>query len=53
MYSLLKNKMGDAIANAEKLEAYHNVEEHQHPDASNNPYTDVHKLVKVLLGNDL
>jgi len=50
MYPLLKDKMDEAIANAEKLEAYYNVEEHLHPDANCNPYTDVHKLVKKLLG---
>ena len=50
MYPLLKEKMGEAIANAEKLEAYYNVEEHLHPDVNCNPYTDVHKLVKKLLG---
>lgn len=50
MYPFLKEKMGEAIANAEKLEAYYNVEEHLHPDVNCNPYTDVHKLVKKLLG---
>ena len=50
MYPLLKDKMDEAIANAEKLEAYYNVEEHLHTDANCNPYTDVHKLVKKLLG---
>ena len=50
MYPFMKKKMGEAIANAEKLEAYYNVEEHLHPDVNCNPYTDVHKLVKKLLG---
>lgn len=49
MYSLLKDKMGEAIANAEKLEGHYKEEEHQHPDANCNPYTDVHKLVKKLI----
>ena len=35
---------------AEKLEDYHNAEEHLHPDANCNPYTDVHKLVKLIHG---
>ena len=48
MYPLLKDKMDDAIANAEKLEAYNNVEEHLYPDVKCNPYTDVHKIVKML-----
>ena len=48
MYPILKDKMGDAITSAEKLEEYHNAEEHLHPDANCNPYTDVHKLVKLL-----
>ncbi len=48
MYPLLKDKMGEAIANAEKLERYHKAEEHLHPDVNCNPYTDVHKLVKLL-----
>lgn len=50
MYSILKNKMSEAIANAEKLEAYYNVEEHLHPDVDCNPSTDVHKLVKLIKG---
>ena len=50
MYPLLKDKMDDAITNAEKLEDYHNAEEHLHPDANCNPYTDVHKLVKLIHG---
>ena len=48
MYPLLKDKMGEAIDNAEKLETYHKAEEHPHPDVKCNPYTDVHKLVKLL-----
>ena len=48
MYLLLKGKMGDAIANAEKLEGHHKEEKHQHPDISCNPYTDVHKIVKLI-----
>jgi len=40
--------MSEAIARAEKLEDYHKVEGHLHPDAACNPYTDVHKLVKML-----
>jgi hypothetical protein len=50
LYPLLKDKMGDAIANAEKLERYHKAEEHPHPDVNCNPYTDVHKLVKIIKG---
>lgn len=50
MYPLLKEIIGVAIANAEKLEDYHRAEEHLHPDANCNPYTDVHKLVKKLIG---
>lgn len=50
MYPLLKDKMDEAIANAEQLEKYHKVEEYPHPDANCNPYTDVHKLVKLLRG---
>ena len=49
MYSLLKDKMGEAIANAEKLEGYNKAEEHQHPDVNCNPYTDVHRLVKLII----
>lgn len=48
MYLILKDKMGDAITSAEKLEDYHNAEKHLHPDVNCNPYTDVHKLVKLL-----
>ena len=48
MYPLLKDKMGNAITNAEKLEEYHKAEKHPHPDSSCNPYTDVHKLVKII-----
>ena len=48
MFPLLKDKMGNAITNAEKLEDYHKAEEHLHPDASYNPYTDVHELVKIV-----
>ena len=48
MYPLLKDKMGEAIDNAEKLETYHKAEEHPHPDVKCNPYTDVHKLVNLL-----
>ena len=50
MYPLLKDKMDDAIANAEKLEKYHEVERHSHPDVKCNPYTDIHKLVKKIIG---
>ncbi|MBR0340881.1 MAG: RloB domain-containing protein [Oscillospiraceae bacterium] len=50
MYPLLVDKMGDAITNAEKLEKYYKVEEHPHPDVSCNPYTDVHRLVKMIRG---
>lgn len=53
MYLLLKDKMGNAIARAEKLENYHNEETHTHPDVNCNPYTDVHNLVKALLPNDV
>ena len=49
MFPLLKDKMDKAIGRAERLENYHNAEEHQHPDVNCNPYTDVHKLVKLLL----
>ena len=49
MFPLLKDKMGNAITNAEKLEDYHKKEEHLHPDVNCNPYTDVHKLVKKLI----
>ena len=52
MYPLLMNKMGDAITNAEKLEDYHKAEEHLHPDVNCNPYTDVHRLVTLLLKED-
>ena len=48
MYPVLADRMDTAVANAEKLEAYHNREKHQHPDARCNPYTDVHRLVKLL-----
>ena len=48
MYPLLKDKMSKAIANADKLEEFHNAEEHSHPDVNCNPYTDVHNLVKLL-----
>ena len=48
MYLLLKDKMEQAVANAEKLENYHNTEKHTYPDVNCNPYTDVHKLVKLL-----
>ena len=50
MYPILLDKVDDAITNAEKLEDYHNAEEHLHPDAKCNPYTDVHKLVKLIHG---
>jgi hypothetical protein len=50
MHLLLKDKMENAIANAEKLEGYYKAEERPHPDVNCNPYTDVHKLVKVLIG---
>lgn len=49
MYPVLKGNMDEAIANAEKLEEYHKVEEHMHPDTACNPYTDVHKVVNVLI----
>lgn len=48
MHSRLKGKTGEAIANAEKLESYYKKEEHLHPDEKCNPYTDVHKIVKML-----
>jgi hypothetical protein len=48
MYPLLRDKMGEAIDNAKKLETYHKAEEHPHPDVKCNPYTDVHKLVNLL-----
>ena len=48
MHSRLKEKTGKAIANAEKLESYYKKEEHLHPDEKCNPYTDVHKIVKML-----
>ena len=50
MYPILLDKVDDAITNAEKLEDYHNAEEHLHPDAKCNPYTDVHKFVKLIHG---
>ena len=50
MYTVLRDKMHEAITNAEKLEEYYKSEEHEHPDVSCNPYTDVHKLVKMLEG---
>lgn len=49
MHTLLKDKMKEAIARAERLENYHDAEEHQHPDVNCNPYTDIHKLVKLFL----
>jgi hypothetical protein len=49
MFPLLKDKMDNAVTNAEKLEDYHKKEEHLHPDVNCNPYTDVHKLVKKLI----
>ena len=48
MHPLLKDKMDEAIVRAERLENYHSAGEHQHPDVNCNPYTDVHKLVKLL-----
>lgn len=48
MHSRLMEKTGEAIANAEKLESYYKKEEHLHPDVKCNPYTDVHKIVKML-----
>ena len=48
MYPLLKDKMDDAITNAEKLEKYYKKEEHIHTDVNCNPYTDVYKIVKML-----
>ena len=50
MHPLLKDKMDEAIVRADRLENYHSAEEHQHPDVNCNPYTDVHKLVKMLKG---
>ena len=50
MHPLLKDKMDEAIVRAERLENYHSAEEHQHPDVNCNPYTDVHKLVKMING---
>lgn len=50
MYPFLRDKMDQAIVNAEKLEAYYKTEEHPHRDVNCNPYTDVHRLVKLLLG---
>ena len=50
MYPLLKGKMEQAIANAEKLEDHHKLEDHLYPDTNCNPYTDVHKLVKIIKG---
>ena len=49
MYPLLRNKMSEAVDNAEKLEAYHKEEAHQHAGVNCNPYTDVHRLIKILL----
>ena len=49
MFPLLKDKMGNAITNAEKLEAYYNAEERLHPDAKCNPYTNVNRLIVLLL----
>ncbi|MBR0372924.1 MAG: RloB domain-containing protein [Mogibacterium sp.] len=49
MYSVLRDKLDEAIANAEKLEAYYEAEVHPHPDVNCNPYTDVHRLVKLLI----
>lgn len=53
MYPLLKDRMGNAIANAEKLEKYHNAEEHLHPDVKCNPSTDAYKLVEMIMQKDL
>ncbi len=50
MYPLLKEKLDEAITNAEKLEDYHKAENHLHPDVNCNPYTDVHKLIKIIRG---
>ena len=52
MYMILKEKMGDAITNSEKLEEFHSIEKHLHSDTGCNPYTDVHKLVKTLIEID-
>ena len=52
MYPLLKDKMGDAIINAERLEDYFKAEWRLHPDADCNPSTDVHNLVKMLIEID-
>ena len=52
MYPLLIDKTGDAIENAEKLEAYYNVEEHLYPDAKCNPYTNVNRLIVLLLNGN-
>ena len=49
MYPMLKETIDEAIENAEKLEGYHKVEEHQHADVNCNPYTDVHRLVKLII----
>lgn len=49
MYPILLDKVDDAITNAEKLEDYHNAEEHLHPDVNCNPHTDMHRLVTLLL----
>ena len=49
MYQLLMDRMSEAIVNAEKLENYHNTEKHANTDVKCNPYTDVHKLVKMLI----
>ena len=49
MHPLLKGKMSEAISRAEKLEDYHKKEGHLHPDVNCNPYTDVHRLVTLLL----
>ena len=49
MYPLLKDIMDEAIANAEKLEDYYKAEKHPHSNARCNPYTDMHKLVKLLI----
>jgi hypothetical protein len=49
MFPVLKDKMGNAITNAEKLEAYYNAEERLHPDAKCNPYTNVNRLIVLLL----
>ena len=52
MYPLLKDKMGDAIINAERLEDYFKAEWRLHPDADCNSSTDVHNLVKMLIEID-